>query len=138
MTVWASKGTALQLSISSVYTTIAHLDSIDGPNAEVQSFDATALDSGVGMPFKPTGFVNGGAINSGGFCDPTGTTFQALTDLVTTPAVAQWRLVLPDTAGTQWPFNAFIQNAPKPVAAVGDGLKFDFSAKLDGMVAYPT
>lgn len=138
MTKWASKGTAVQLSIASVYTTIAQLDSIDGPNAEVQNYDGTALDSGVGMEFYPTGYTNGGTLNFGGFFDPVGVTLQALTDLASAPVVSLWKLIFSDTSATTWAFSGILQNVPKPVAAIGDGLRFDASVKLSGLVAYPT
>lgn len=138
MTKIAAKGTVLQLSIASVYTTIAQLDNIDGPDAEVDISDVTALDSGVGREFKPSGHVNGGTVNLGGFFDPVGTTLQALTDIVTAPVVAAWKIIFSDAASTVWPFSGAMQKAPKPTAAVGEFLKFDASIKLDGMVAYPT
>lgn len=137
MTKIASKGTALKLSVASVYTTVGALDSIDAPDVEVQTFDATALDSGVGMETKPTGFVKGGTASGSGFFDPVLAMHQALTDLITTPAVALWKIVWSDSASTEWPFSGVLTKF-QPKAAIGDGLKFDWSIILDGMVSYPT
>lgn len=137
MTIIASKGTAIQLSIASVYTTISQTISIDAPSVEVQTFNATALDSGVGMPKKPTGYVDGGTANGSGFFDPVLAVHQALTDLLTTPAVALWKILWSDAATTAWTFSGILKTF-QPKADIGDGLKYDFSIELDGMVSYPT
>jgi hypothetical protein len=133
----ASKGTAIQLSVASVYTTVSQTISIDAPSVDVQTYNATALDSGVGMEKKPTGFVDGGVANGSGFFDPVLAIHQAMTDLLTAPAVALWKIIWSDAALTQWPFSGILKTF-QPKADIGDGLKYDFSIELDGMVAYPT
>lgn len=137
MTKIASKGTKLQLSIASVYTDIAQIESLDAPDAEVQVVDVTALDSGVGMEFKPNGYVNGGASSGSLFYDPVLAVHQALTDLITTPAVAAWKYIFADAAATVWPFNGTLTKC-QPKASVQEFVKADFNIKLDGMVTYPT
>lgn len=133
----ASKGTALQLSIATVFTTIAGVTEISGPDAEVQTFDATALDGGAGREHEPTGYVEGGTVSWSMFFDPVAATLQALTDLITTPAVASWKLKWSDSATTEWPFSGILTKCT-PSASLDDGLKADGELKLDGIVSYPT
>ena len=137
MTKIASKGTELQLSIASTFTTIAQVMEISGPSAEVQTFDATALDSGVGREKKPTGFVDGGAVDFSMFFDPVATTLQALTDLILAPAVASWKTIWSDAASTEWPFSGILKSCT-PKASLDDGLKADCQIELDGLCTYPT
>lgn len=133
----ASKGTELQLSIASVFTEIAQVYELSGPGPDVGRFDATALDSGTGREKEVTGFVDGGSISWSMFFDPVAATLQALTDLITTPAVASWKIIWSDSANTAWPFSAILTGC-EPKATLDDGLKCDCSAELDGIVTYPT
>lgn len=133
----ASKGTNLQLSISSVYTTIASVSDLDGPSAEPGIFNPTTLDGGVGIPTKLTGYVAGGTMSFNGYFDPVETTHQALTDLLTTPAVSNWKIVWSDAATTAWTF-AGVLTQFSPSATVDDGLKFAASIQVDGIPTYPT
>lgn len=133
----AAKGTALQLSISSVYTTIACVKRLSGPDVEVQEGEVNALDSGVGMEYAPTGHVNGGTVRGTLYMDPVAATFQALTDLITAPAVALWKILWSDGATTAWPFSGIFKGAV-PSAEFNGFLMADFSIRLSGMVTYPT
>lgn len=132
-----SKGTAIKLDIATVFTTIAGNINIDGPDPEVKTYDATALDGGVGEERKPTGYVQGGNVSGKGWMDPVAASFQALTDLLTAPAVSSWKIVWSDTAATEWPFNGILKKV-KPSAEVSRGLQFDWEIELDGIVTYPT
>lgn len=133
----ASKGTALQLSISSVYTTIASITDLDGPSAEPQTFNPTTLDGGAGIPVKLTGYVLGGTVTCNGYFDPVETTHQALTDLLTTPASSNWKTIWSDAALTQWPY-AGVLTGFTPSATTDDGLKFAITITVDGIPTYPT
>lgn len=132
-----SKGTQLQLDIATVFTTIAQVLGLDGPGAEVETYDATALDSGVGKEKKPTGYVEGGEVSGDLLFDPVLVTHQALTDLLTTPAVKAWKEIFADAAPTTWPFNGILKTF-SPTVDMADGLKASFSIELDGIVNYPT
>ena len=137
MTKIASKGTALQLSISAVFTTVAQVTSIDGPDSEVETFDSTSLDSGVGKETDVTGFVVGGTVSGELFFDPVAATHQALTDVITAPAVSSWKIIWSDAASTEWPFSGVLKKLT-PKAALAEGLTASFEIELDGMVTYPT
>lgn len=132
-----SKGTVIKLEIATVFTTIAGVQSLDGPDPEVGTFNATALDSGVGEEVKPTGYVKGGTVSGKLFFDPVAATLQALTDLLLAPAVVAWKIVWSDAAATEWPFNGILKKV-KPAAEISNGLLADFEIELDGLVTYPT
>lgn len=131
-----SKGTALKLSISSVFTAVGGLTKIDGPGPDVGTYDATALDtSGSGREKKPTGFVDGGVVSASGFFDPDDSMTFALNGKITTPVVSEWRIDWSD--GEQWPFDGVLKKF-KPVAELDQGLKHDLEIELDGLPDYPT
>jgi hypothetical protein len=132
----SSKGAALQLSISSVFTSIASLDTLNAPAAKVQTVDTTCLDSPVGMEHKPTGWVDGGACSGSGFLDPVEATHKALTALIAAPLISQWKVKWSDIAATVWPFNGTLDEFA-PTAKVGDFLRFTFNITLDGITTYP-
>lgn len=133
----ASKGTNLQLSISAVYTTIASITDLDGPSAEPGIFNPTTLDGGVGVPVKLTGYVAGGTVTANGYFDPVEATHQALTDLLTTPASASWKIIWSDAATTTWSFSGVLTGFT-PSATTDDGLKFSITIAVDGIPSYPT
>lgn len=137
MTAIASKGTAIQLSIASTFTTIAQVYELTGPGPEVGRFEWTNLGSGTGRRKLPTGYVDGGTVSWSMFFDPVAATLQALTALITTPAVASWKVIWSDAASTEWPFSAILVGL-EPKATLDDGLKCDCEADLDGLVTYPT
>jgi len=132
----SSKGLQLQLSISSVFTTIINLDSINPPAPKVQTVETTALDTPTGQEHKPTGWVDGGACSGSGFLDPTAASVKALTALITAPVVASWKTIFPDVAATAWPFNGTLDEFA-PSGKVGDFMRYTFNIKLDGIAAYP-
>lgn len=129
------KGTVLQQDIASVYTALAQLISIEGPGPEVETFDATALDSGVGKEFDVTGYVDGGELSFDLFFDPALGGHQNLTDLLTTPVVENWKEIFSDA--TAWPFSGILTGL-SPTTDMGDALKASCAIKLDGLVTYPT
>ena len=132
------KGSVLQVEIASVFTAIAQLTSIDGPEAEVEDADATALDtSGAGKLYAPTGFVEPGEVDAEGLFDPVLASHQALTDLLTAPATVNWKLIFADAAPTTWPFAGHLKKLG-PKIEMGDLLRFSFGIKLSGLVTYPT
>ena len=133
-----SKGTVLQQEISSVFTAVAQIISLDGPEAETETYESDTLDNtGSGIPYDETGRTEGGSQSGELFFDPVLAGHQAITDLLTTPAGCNWKQIFADTATTEWPFaGAGISFGPR--VALNDGLKASFSIKLDGIVTYPT
>lgn len=137
VTAFASKGTKLQLEIATVFTDIIQVVSIDGPGPDVETFDARHLGSGTGVPMLPNGYVAGGSVSAEMFLDPAAATTLALTALLTTPAVVNWKEIFSDTAATEWPFAGILKSF-NPSAKPEDGLKATMEIMLSGIVTYPT
>lgn len=134
----ASKGTLLKAEIASVFTTIAQVIDLNGPDAEVQTFPSNTLDqAGAGIGKEPTGFTDGGTISGNLFFDPTAATHQILTDDLTTPAKRNFKVVWSDGSSTEWPFSGITKRFT-PSASLTDGLKAAFSVEVNGIVTYPT
>jgi hypothetical protein len=137
MSKYSSKGTLLQRSIASVFTTVGSIMSLQGPSAEVQFFDGSALDSGVSLEDgELTGHTAPGEVSGELFWDPGDSTHQTLTDDLGAPAHASWKIVTP--AGSNViTFTGATKNFT-PQAAVKDGLKSSFAIKLRSLATYPT
>ncbi len=132
-----SKGTVLQESISSGFTAVAQIQSLTSPAAEVGTYDATCLDSGVGREHNITGYVEGGSVSGTLFFDPALAGHQSFTDKLTTPTHATlWKIIWPDT--TEWPFGGPLKKFGPVKAGLNDGLMADFEIKVNGLVTYPT
>lgn len=131
-----SKGTALQLEVATVMTTIVQLTGIDGPEAEVEDDDGTALDSvGPGREHEPVGWVEPGEVEAEGLFDPALSNHQLLTDLIAAPATQNWQILFSDA--TEWPFAGHLKKLG-PTVELASLLRFNFSVKLKGIVDYPT
>lgn len=138
MAVIVCKGTVLQQEISSVLTAVAQVINLDLPESETETFEADTLDnSGAGIPHKVTGRVEGGSLGAELFFDPALAGHQALTDVITTPASQVWKIIFADSGTTEWDFTTAGIGLGGTVA-LNDGLKATLTAKLDGMVTYPT
>ncbi|HSG60852.1 MAG TPA: hypothetical protein VLA24_05385, partial [Pseudomonadales bacterium] len=84
MTKVVSKGTVLQQEISSVFTAVAQVISIDQSGAESETFESTTLDtSGAGKEYAQTGYTEGGSLSFELFYDPALAGHQAISDLLT-------------------------------------------------------
>lgn len=70
MAVIKSKGSVLSLTIASALTPIAQILSLDAGDVESETFEADYLDNGSpGIPYAPTGRVEGGKVNGELFFD---------------------------------------------------------------------
>lgn len=137
MAIIKCKGTALKQSISSVYTTVAQVTSLDGPDMEAESFEADTLDNAVaGIPHKPTGRSEGGKVSGELFFDPLLAGHKSLLALLTTPVLQAWKIVFADNSVTEWTFTGAGFSLGIAVA-LKDGLKGKFSIKLDGLPMFP-
>ena len=132
------KGTLLQAEIAGVFTSIAQLIDLDGPEADVETFDSTTLDTvGAGKECEVTGYADPGEVKFNYFLDPVLAVHKFLTSLITTPAKINWKLIFADDGATEWPF-AGIFTGGGPKVDMGDGLKSSGGVKLSGLVTYPT
>lgn len=69
-----SKGTALLYSISSVYTAIPQIISIDKSGEQTETYDSRTLDGAAGLTKAPTGYVAPPTISGEMFYDAADTT----------------------------------------------------------------
>ncbi len=130
----ASTGTQLQLSISSVYTKVAYVTDISGPDADGQFWDATDLDSDYIEDGEPVGQVSPGSVTAELFYDPTDATHQAIITRKLAQTKSDWKIVFPDAEEIAF------EGTPKkfaPKAAKGDGIKASLEVKLSSLPTYP-
>lgn len=135
MSIYAAKGTVLQLSVASVFTTVSQLDTITFGEMKQASFPAPTLDQATSaIPKKPTKLTDYGTVTFEGFLDPALTIHTNLKSLLVTPAVQGWRVTWSDAAPTTWTFSGggFGMGA---TAAQGAGLRLSGSIDVDGAVA---
>jgi len=133
---YASKGLALQVEISSVYTTITQLTDISFPDGTVGTWKSTSLDStGPSHEYETDGWVDEGDFSASGFYDPAQATHDEMEDLRATPAKRNWKIVLPSSLG-EWAF-AGILTKWTPKGSVEAPLTFDMAGKVSGNITYP-
>src|SRR5688572_19468602 len=89
MAIMHTKGTALQESISSVYTAVLQVISIDLPEAENETFEADYLDQpNAGIPYLGSGRTEGGSCSGEIWIDPALASFRKLTDKLVNPVTS--------------------------------------------------
>lgn len=91
-------GAKLQLSISSVYTTIADIKSITGPTTSRETYDVTHMESPNGWREHIAGLKDGGEVSSEINYNPTAVTHQALLDTYESNSVSSWKIIFSDTS----------------------------------------
>lgn len=121
-----------------VFTAVAQVVSLEQTGAESETYDSTTLDtSGAGKEYEPTGYTEPGSVGFELFYDPALAGHQAITDLLTTPAAQNWKIIFADSGTTEYPFTgagvSFDFNAN-----MSDGLRASGSIKLDGLGTWPT
>lgn len=127
-----AKGTILQLSISSTYTTVAQNVSLDGPDSEVGTRDTTHLLS-TAKTFAPT-IPDGGTVSGTLLYDPRDTTHDALFGLIWAPAVSLWKLTFADTGQTTFAFNGILTKLTPTGIEVEANLEASFEIKVSGVI----
>lgn len=138
MTLVKCKGTTLKQELSSVYTAVAQVISLELPEAEAETYEADTLDNtNAGIPYKPTGRSEGGSCSGELFYDPALAGHKALTELIRLPQAENWKIVFADTGTSEWAFAGGGFSLGGTVA-LNDGLKANFSIKLDGIPTYPS
>jgi len=133
MAKYTSKGTLLQKSIASVYTTIVNVDSISGPDSEVEDMVVTDLSSGAGHEHGVTGYVEPGQVSGSCFFDPAAATHTSMTSRLASPGFDNYKIIWSDAAPTSWTYSACLKKFT-PKAQMGDFLKADFAMQLTGLV----
>lgn len=138
MAMLKSKGTALSVSIASVYTAVAQIIDMDKDAMTSETFDADTVDNAdAGIPYLPTGRTEGGSVSGNLFLDPALSIHKTLLGFLETPAVQAWKLTFSDAAATAWLFNGAGFELSGPKIALNDGVKAGFSIKLDKLPTFP-
>ena len=135
-----AKGTVLQISISSVFTTVAQVKKIDYPDDETQFFDGTGLDSTDVEDGIPTGFSIPGSVSADLFYDPLDAVHQKLISSRIAHTIESWKITNPNIGATtahSCTFTGAIKKF-KPSAAVGGALEGSLEVKLQSVSAYST
>lgn len=137
MAIIKCKGTALKQDLVGVFTAVAQVISLDGPDMESETYEADTLDNtSAGIPYGSSGRTEGGSVSGELFFDPALAGHVALLALLTTPADETWQLVFANTSPTTWSFGGAGFSLGVAVA-LADGLKASFSIKLDGLPNFP-
>jgi len=135
------KGTVLQEEISSVFTAVAQIISIDLPEGETETVEADTLDeSGAGIPYEETGRTEGGSLSGEMYLDPALAGHQQFTDKLNDPLTnlpTNYKVIFADSGTTEWPFAAAGVSLGGQIV-VNDLVKANFSLKLDKIVTYPS
>ena len=118
-----SKGTALLMSIASVYTAIPQLTDISLSGEASLTSDTTTLDGGAFKTYDANGYVEPCKISANGFYDPDDTVHAAIIALVAAPVATNFKVTYTDTS---------------PLSAVysGTGIGFDKSISLNDPVKF--
>lgn len=132
------KGTAIQQTIGTALTDVAQITEFGHDGAEVETYDATTLDtSGAGREYEQTGYAEGGSFNFTIFLDPALAGHQSITDDITTPTTRNWAIAFADAATTTWTFDCAGVGLSL-TGAQNDGLKADINLKVDQLANYAT
>ena len=137
MTKIISKGTVLQQTVDETFVPIAQIISIGLDGMESETFESDTLDNtDAGIPYQATGRTEPGSLSGDLFFDPALQGHANLTYLLTNPGDEAWKLIFADTGLTEWPFTGAGFSLGMAFA-LNDGVKSDFSIKLDGLPTFP-
>ena len=126
-----SKGTALLMSISAVYTAIPLLKSISISGAQSQTYNSSTLDGSVYETNDPTGYTTAPSISADGYRDPDDTVQQAFIALLAAPVATNFKVTYADAtplseiySGTGFGFDTSV--------ALSEGLSCSYTIQTSG------
>jgi hypothetical protein len=133
----SSQGTKLQLEISSVFTDIAFIVGVDGPNPEGEFFDSTHLQSADNArTFLPTVWQVGD-VTSELLYTPLENTHRKLFELLKSQTLSNWKVIYPDgSTGTTHAFAAYVKGVGH-AAQTAEGLKGTLTLQVTGTMTPP-
>jgi len=110
MAAYATQGTLLQLSISSVFTTVPGVEGLDGPGGDKEEIEITAISDTVKQFLS--GLRDEGEISFGLFYDPANAVHTAIKANYDTAGntAAAWKIVLPDAGAAEIAGNAYVKS----------------------------
>jgi hypothetical protein len=133
-----SKGQRLQLSVASVFTTVAQLDRITGPDHEVIDVEVPTLDQADNsIEHDTTGYTEPGTVDFSGFIDPALAIHQQFTDEAVSPTHGGRSFKIIYSDNTEVPFTA-IPKKFTPAAEVGNLVRVDGQLQLTKIATYPS
>lgn len=126
-----SKGTALLMEISSVYTAIPQLISINISGEASTTYDSTTLDGPVHMTNDPTGYTTAPTIAAEGFYDPDDAVITAYSDLLAAPVATNFKVTYVDTTPTSVIYSGTGFGFDKTISPT-EGVKCSYSIQTSG------
>ena len=108
MAVTPGLASKLQLKIVSTYTDIAQCVSFDLGGWSVGEADTTHLGSTI-KTARPT-IADSGEIKAQILYDASSATHAALTTLMITPVVSDWKIIMADTGACDYAFSGFLKS----------------------------
>jgi len=99
----------------STFTDIAYVRSIKRDDATSHVSDTTCLDNSTRYETKLGGTVNPGGVTLELAFDPDGATHKTLALLLSTQAVASWKITYSDATTTTETFSGFVQSLGQEV-----------------------
>lgn len=116
-----------------VFTTVAEVKSISGPNLSLEFAEATHMESPNGFrEYLPT-FKDSGDVTLECNFLPANTQHKQLTTDMVARTLRNFKLNWPNTGGTVWSFAAYISGF-SPSASVGDMLAASVTLRPTGAV----
>jgi len=116
---FVGRGSKLQLEIVSVFTDIAWVESIEGPDASVGTVETLHLLSTTKTRLPTIG--DWGDVPATILYDPAETTHAALTSLIAAPAVRNWKILYSNVDTSVYTFAAILTKF-KPTGIEVEGL----------------
>ena len=126
-----SKGTALLMDISSTYTAIPQLLSINISGEATTTYDSTTLDGPVHMTNDPTGYTTAPTIAAEGFYDPDDAVITAYEGLLSAPVATNFKITYVDTTPTSVIYACTGFGLDKTVTPA-DGVKCSYNLQTSG------
>lgn len=117
-----------------VFTTVAEIKSISGPNMSMETLDATHMESPNAFRELLPSFKSGGEVSLEMNFLPADANQQGFVEDFQDRALRNWKLVFPDTATTTWSFSGYI-TAFSPSAAVDSILAASATIMVTGDVS---
>lgn len=137
----ASKGSSLSIGSGNAAAAIASLISIDGPEVEAETYEADTLDNtNAGIPYLPSGRVEGGKISAEGFLvsGNKSAVLASIANLATNCSKNGTTVASVISYGSGNSAVAFNQNLAglgiSPSAALKEGVKVKITGKVSGDV----
>lgn len=127
MSKYAAFGTILQHAASA----IAQVEAISGPSLSLDTEDVTSHDSPNGWEELVATILRSGEVGLDLYFDPALVGHVDLIEAMVGRAAEEFTLVFPDTAATQWTFNAFVVGF-EPDAPHDGALAASASLKITG------